>query len=84
MYIMEARMLTNIDVDEELIEKARELTRIRTKKALVEAGLRALIKLHDQSDVRKLWGRLHWQEPKAAEAQPEAAEKGGKGRGRDR
>ena len=77
-------MLTNIDLDEELVEKARELTGIRTKKALVEAGLRALIKLHDQSDVRKLWGRLHWQEPKPAEPQPQAPEKGGKRRGGDR
>ena len=77
-------MLTNIDLDEDLVAKARELTGIRTKKALVEAGLRALIKLHDQSDVRKLWGRLHWQEPKAAEPQPQAPEKGGKRRGGDR
>jgi Arc/MetJ family transcription regulator len=72
-------MLTNIDLDEELVEKARELTGIRTKKALVEAGLRALIKLNDQADVRQLWGRLHWQEPR-----PEAVEKGGKRRGGDR
>jgi len=74
-------MLTNIDLDEALVEKARELTGLRTKKAVVEAGLRALIKLNEQSDVRKLWGRLHWQEPKAAETPEEAPEKGGKRRG---
>ena len=76
-------MLTNIDLDEALVEEARRLTGVRTKKALVEAGLRALIKLNEQSDVRKLWGRLHWQDPEAptAPAVEEAPEKKGKGRG---
>lgn len=74
-------MLTNIDLDEDLVEKARELTGLRTKKAVVEAGLRALIQLNEQAEVRKLWGRLHWQEPKAAEARAETPEKGGKRRG---
>ncbi|HVG07457.1 MAG TPA: type II toxin-antitoxin system VapB family antitoxin [Thermoanaerobaculia bacterium] len=76
-------MLTNIDLDENLVEEARRLTGVRTKKALVEAGLRALIKLHEQSDVRKLWGRLHWQEPEAPAAPetPDLPEKKGKSRG---
>lgn len=63
-------MLTNIDLDDELVEKARALTGLRTKKAVVEAGLRALITLNEQADVRRLWGRLHWQDPEA----PAAAE----------
>ena len=71
-------MLTNIDLDEDLVRRARELTGLRTKKALVEAALRALIQLNEQSDVRKLWGRLHWQEPGAPAE--EVPEKGGKGR----
>ena len=66
-------MVTNIDIDEKLVSEARRLTGLRTKKAVVEAGLRALIKLHEQSDVRKLWGRLHWQDPEAP-AVPEGAE----------
>jgi len=75
-------MLTNIDLDEDLIQQARRLSGLRTKKALVEAGLRALIKLHEQSDVRKLWGRLHWQDPEAPMAPETAAapEKKGKSR----
>lgn len=72
-------MLTNIDIDEELVSRARALTGLRTKKALVEAGLRALIKINEQADVRQLWGRLHWREPDAPEP-PELPEKGGKGR----
>jgi hypothetical protein len=74
-------MLTNIDMDEELVAKARAVTGLRTKKALVEAGLRALIQLNEQSEVRKLWGRLHWQEPEAPGAPAEEMpEKRGKGR----
>jgi len=75
-------MLTNIDLDEDLVQEARRLTGLRTKKAVVEAGLRALIKLHEQSDVRKLWGRLHWQDPEAPAAPEtvEVAEKKGKSR----
>ncbi len=75
-------MLTNIDLDEDLVQEARRLTGLRTKKAVVEAGLRALIKLHEQSDVRKLWGRLHWQDPEAPAAPEtvEAPEKKGKSR----
>ena len=69
-------MLTNIDLDEKLVTEARRLTGLRTKKAVVEAGLRALIQLNKQADVRQLWGRLHWQEPDA----PAVPEKKGKSR----
>lgn len=71
-------MLTNIDIDEKLLSEARRLTGLKTKRALVEAGLQALIKLHAQAEVRQLWGRLHRQDP-AAPAEPETG-KGGKGR----
>lgn len=56
-------MITNIDIDVDLMEKARRVTGLRTKKAVVEAGLRALIQLNEQADVRKLWGKLPLQEP---------------------
>lgn len=71
-------MLTNIDIDEKLMNEARRLTGLRTKKAVVEAALQSLIKFHGQVDVRQLWGRLHWQDPSEPPA-PEAG-KGGKGR----
>jgi hypothetical protein len=74
-------VLTNIDIDEKLMNEARRVTGLRTKRAVVEAGLQALIKFHGQADVRQLWGRLHWQDPSAPSA-PSAPEgiKGGKGR----
>lgn len=54
-------MYTNIDIDPALVDEAMRRTGLRTKKALVEAGLRALVALHDQREVRDLRGRLHWQ-----------------------
>jgi hypothetical protein len=74
-------VLTNIDIDEKLMNEARRLTGLRTKKAVVEAALQSLIRFHGQVDVRQLWGRLHWQDPSAppVPSAPEAG-KGGKGR----
>lgn len=73
-------MLTNIDIDDKLMSEARRVTGLKTKKAIVEAALRALIKFHGQADVRQLWGRLHWEEPAPAAAPAPEEPKGGKGR----
>lgn len=54
-------MRTNVVLDDELIEKARRLTGLRTKKAVVEEGLRTLIRLREQEKVRDLLGKLHWE-----------------------
>ena len=54
-------MRTNIVLDDELIEKARTLTGLKTKRAVVEEGLRTLIRLRQQEKVRNLFGKLHWQ-----------------------
>jgi Arc/MetJ family transcription regulator len=72
-------VITNIHLDEKLVAEASRLTGLRTKKAIVDAGLRALIQLHKQAEVRQLWGRLRWQDP-AAPAAPAAPEEKGKGR----
>jgi Arc/MetJ family transcription regulator len=54
-------MHTNVDIDEELIAEAMRRSGLPTKRAVVEAGLRALLLLHTQAEVRDLRGRLHWQ-----------------------
>lgn len=59
-------MYTNIDLDPGLVSEAMRLTGIRTKKALVEAGLRALLLLNEQREIRDLRGRLHWQSHEAS------------------
>lgn len=75
-------MPTNLDLDEKLVSEALRVTGLRTKKALVEEGLRALIRLHQQGDVRQLRGMLHWQEPdpQAPDSASGRVEKAGKGR----
>ena len=56
-------MPTNLDLDEQLVTEALRLSGLRTKKAVVEEGLRALIRLNRQADVRLLRGTLHWRDP---------------------
>ena len=67
-------MPTNLDLDKSLVAEAMRLSGLRTKKSVVEEGLRALIRLHRQTDVRRLRGLLHWQDPEEGET------KKGKGR----
>ena len=67
-------MATNLDLDETLVAKALRVTGLRTKKAVVEEGLRALIRLNEQRDVRRLRGMMQWEDP-----QPQPAAKKGRG-----
>jgi Arc/MetJ family transcription regulator len=53
-------MRTNIEIDDELIEKALLATGLKTKRAAVEAGLNALIRLHDQEEILELAGKVRW------------------------
>jgi Arc/MetJ family transcription regulator len=51
-------MRTNIDIDDELMEKARKLTNIKTKKTLVENALRLYIAVENQKKLSALWGNI--------------------------
>ncbi len=54
-------MRTNVVLDEELVEQAKELTGIRTTRAVIEEALRFLIQIYNQGQVRALRGQLHWE-----------------------
>ncbi|MCB1035882.1 MAG: type II toxin-antitoxin system VapB family antitoxin [Acidobacteria bacterium] len=54
-------MRTNIVLDEHLVARAKALTGLKTKKAVVEEGLRTLISLKEQESIRELRGKLHWE-----------------------
>jgi len=54
-------MRTNIIIDDKLMDDALKASGLRTKKEAVEEGLRALIKLNKQADIRKLRGKLKWE-----------------------
>jgi Arc/MetJ family transcription regulator len=52
---------TNIVLDDDLVARAKELTGLGTKRAVVEEALRALVGLKEQESVRELRGRLRWE-----------------------
>lgn len=53
-------MRTNIVIDDELMQRALEATGARTKKEAVELGLKTLIRLKEQAEIRKYRGKLTW------------------------
>lgn len=54
-------MRTNIVLDDELVQRAKDLTGIKTKHAVVHEALRVLIALREQEKIRQLRGKLRWQ-----------------------
>jgi Arc/MetJ family transcription regulator len=54
-------MRTNIVIDDSLMRQAMKATGRSTKRAVVEEGLRLLIKVHGQAGLRRLRGRVDWQ-----------------------
>lgn len=54
-------MRTNIVIDDKLMADALKATGLKTKKEAVEEGLKALIKLRKQEDIRTLRGKLKWE-----------------------
>lgn len=54
-------MRTNIEIDDELIHAAMQVSGLKTKRAAVEEGLRLLIRLKRQADVRSLFGKVRWE-----------------------
>jgi Arc/MetJ family transcription regulator len=54
-------MRTNIVIDDHLMADALELTGLKTKREVVELGLRTLVRLKRQEDIRRFRGKLHWE-----------------------
>ena len=54
-------MRTNIVIDDDLMAKALRATGFKTKREAVEAGLRALLKLRSQAQIRNARGKLSWE-----------------------
>lgn len=54
-------MRTNIVIDDQLMREALRTTGLRTKKEAVELGLRTLLRLQQQADIRRLRGTLAWE-----------------------
>lgn len=54
-------MRTNIVIDDELMDQATRATGLKTKRAVVEAGLRKLVQLDEQAKILDYFGKLHWE-----------------------
>jgi Arc/MetJ family transcription regulator len=54
-------MRTNIEIDDKLIKQALRLTKLKTKRAVVEAGLQMLVRVKRQEEALKLPGQVHWE-----------------------
>jgi len=57
----EIKMRTNIVIDDELMKLALKTTGLKTKKEVVEEGLKILIKIKNRSKLKSLRGKLHWE-----------------------
>jgi len=51
---------TNIVIDDKLMRDALRSTRSKTKREAVELGLRTLLRLSKQAEIRRLRGKLDW------------------------
>ncbi len=54
-------MRTNIVIDDDLMNKAQELSGLSTKKAVVEEALELYIKMKNQLELRQYRGKLKWE-----------------------
>ena len=55
-------MRTNIVIDDGLLDDAIKLSGAKTKKEAVELGLRTLIALKKQENIKKFRGKLNWED----------------------
>lgn len=54
-------MRTNIVIDDKLMKDALRVTGLKTKREAVELGLRTLLRLRRQGEIRRFRGKLNWQ-----------------------
>lgn len=54
-------MRTNIVIDDELMDRAMQLTGITTKRSVVEEALRVLIRTTEQKGILELQGKIQWE-----------------------
>jgi Arc/MetJ family transcription regulator len=53
-------MRTNIVIDDQLMAEAMKASGYATKKEAVEQGLKLLVRLSNQQEIRKLRGKIKW------------------------
>jgi Arc/MetJ family transcription regulator len=53
-------MRTNIVIDDDLMQQAMQVSGARSKREAVELGLRTLVRLQQQDEIRAFRGQLPW------------------------
>jgi Arc/MetJ family transcription regulator len=53
-------MRTNIVIDDKLMKETLRLTGLKTKREAVELGLRTIVRLRKQDEIRRFRGKLKW------------------------
>jgi Arc/MetJ family transcription regulator len=54
-------MRTNIVIDDKLMKDTLRATGLKSKREAVELGLRTLLRLRQQEEIRRYRGKLNWQ-----------------------
>lgn len=54
-------MRTNIVIDDKLMADTLKATGLKTKREAVELGLRTLLRLRRQAEIKKLRGKITWE-----------------------
>jgi Arc/MetJ family transcription regulator len=54
-------MRTNIEIDDKLMNDTLKLTGLKTKREAVELGLKTLLRLRKQEQIKRFRGKLEWQ-----------------------
>ena len=53
-------MRTNIVIDDKLMDEVLRATGLKTKREAVELGLKTLLRLRQQEDIRRFRGKMAW------------------------
>jgi Arc/MetJ family transcription regulator len=53
-------MVTSVDIDEDVLARARYYAPKISKKALIDLALKTFVKVHDQTRAKALRGKLVW------------------------
>jgi len=54
-------MRTNVVIDDKLMNKAKKVSGLKTKKETIEEALKLLVAQREQAEIRKLRGKLKWE-----------------------
>jgi Arc/MetJ family transcription regulator len=55
-------MRTNIEINDTLMEKAKQLSNLTTKKAIVEKALKTYVAIESQKKLLDYWGKIELDE----------------------